>query len=55
MKDIIEMIESILSIIVSLIAIYGSIIAYQSGFIHKITTVIEHHYEDVINTVEKDL
>jgi len=54
MKDIIEMIESILSIIVSLIAIYGSIIAYQSGFIHKTISIVEHHYENVINTVEKD-
>ena len=54
MKNIIEMIESILSIIVSLIAIYGSIIAYQSGFIHKTVSVIEHHYEDVVKTVKKD-
>lgn len=54
MKDIIEMIESILSIIVSLIAIYGSIMAYQSGFIHKTVSVVEHHYEDVVKTVEKD-
>jgi len=54
MKEKLEMIESILSIIVSLIAIYGSIIAYQSGFIHKTVSVVEHHYEDVVKTVEKD-
>lgn len=48
MKDIIEMIESILSIIVSLIAIWGSIMAYQSGFVHKLSNVIEHHYEQII-------
>ena len=55
MKDIIEMIESILSIIVSLIAIWGSISAYQSGFIEKTITVIEHHYENAVKTVDKDL
>lgn len=55
MKDKIELIESILSIIVSLIAIWGSIAAYQSGFIHKAVTVMEHHYENVIETVENDI
>ena len=55
MKDIIEMIESILSIIVSLIAIWGSISAYQSGFIHKFVNVIEHHYENVVQTIDKDI
>ena len=54
MKDIIEMIESILSIIVSLIAIYGSIMAYQSGFMDKFITIVEHHYENVVKTVDKD-
>lgn len=28
--------------------------AYQSGFIHKTVSVIEHHYENVVKTVEKD-
>lgn len=55
MKDIIEMIESILSIIVSLIAIWGSISAYQSGFIDKTIKVIEHHYENVVQTIDKDI
>jgi magnesium-transporting ATPase (P-type) len=55
MKDIIEIVESILSIIVSLIAIWGSIAAYQSGFIEKTITVIEHHYENAVKTVDKDL
>lgn len=48
-KDKLEIVESILSIIVSIIAIWGSILAYNSEIVHKIKTVVEHHYEQIVD------
>jgi len=40
-KDKLEIIESTLSIIVSIIAIYGTLISVRSGFWHKIINWLE--------------
>lgn len=50
-KEKLEIIESILTIIVSLIAIYGTIVSYTSGFWTKLNSTIERmHVERTIQT-----
>lgn len=52
-KEKLEIIESILTIIVSLIAIYGTIVSYTSGFWTKLNSTIERiHLEQ---TIKKDI
>lgn len=48
-KEKLEIIESVLTIIVSLIAIYGTIVSCTSGFWTKLNSTIERMH------VEKDI
>lgn len=49
-KDKLEMTEAIVSIVVSLMAIWGTFVAWQNGFWHKLDRVVDHmHHEMVIN------
>jgi len=54
-SDIISVVEGILSIIVSLIAIWGSIMAWSSGFISRLDNMT-HHFENtnIIQDIEAD-
>lgn len=59
--DKIEVISNILSIILSIMAIYGSLLAISSGFLTKISKVVDSVHSDIINDenkfkgLEKDL
>jgi len=61
LNDKIGLISDILSIILSIMAIYGSLIAIGSGFVSKITTIVENVHSDIVKDenklkgIEKDL
>jgi len=49
-KDKLEIAESIFTIIVSIMAIWGTVVAWQNGFWHKLERITDHlHREIVIN------
>lgn len=49
-KDKLEITESIFTIIVSVMAIWGTLVAWENGFWHKLERVTDHlHQEMVIN------
>lgn len=59
-KDTLEMWEAIFTIIVSIMAIWGTLVAWENGFWHKLHHVVEHlHTEysnsEVLNDVEKEI
>lgn len=53
-KEKLEIVESILTIIVSLIAIYGTIVSCTSGFWTKLNSTIEkiHIERDIKNEIK---
>ena len=48
-KDKLEITESIFTIIVSVMAIWGTIVAWQNGFWHKLERVTDHLHQDIVN------
>lgn len=49
-KDKLEITESIFTIVVSIMAIWGTLVAWENGFWHKLDRVVDHlHHEIVIN------
>ncbi|MBR1604735.1 MAG: hypothetical protein IJ660_01340 [Alphaproteobacteria bacterium] len=49
-KDKLEITESIFTIIVSVMAIWGTLIAWENGFWHKLERVTDHlHHEIAAN------
>ena len=49
-KDKLEIAESIFTIIVSIMAIWGTVVAWQNGFWHKLERITNHlHREIVVN------
>lgn len=49
-KDKLEIAEAIFTIVVSIMAIWGTLAAWQNGFWHKLNRVVDHmHHEMVIN------
>jgi len=49
-KDKLEIVEAIFTIVVSVMAIWGTLAAWQNGFWHKLNRVVDHmHHELVIN------
>lgn len=53
-KDKLEIVESILSIIVSLSVIIGGILAYQSDFVHKVNEITNEIHKTVVE-VKNDM
>ena len=49
-KEKLEITESIFTIIVSIMAIWGTLIAWENGFWHKLERVTDHlHHEMIVN------
>jgi len=48
-KEQLDIWEKVLTIVVSLIAIYGTVAAYQNNFFHKISRVLNHYHQKVEN------
>ena len=47
-KDKVDMIEDILTIILSVGALWGSVLAWQNGFWHNLKHVVEHYHNEII-------
>ena len=52
-KDKLEITESIFTIIVSIMAIWGTLIAWENGFWHKLERITDHLHQEMI--VNKDI
>ena len=46
-KELLELIDTILNIILSIGAIVGFILTYKSGFFHKLHSVIAYFHEQI--------
>ena len=47
-KDKLEIMEAVFTIIVSIMAIWGTIIAWENGFWGKLKHVVDHAHEDIV-------
>lgn len=50
-KEILDILEDIMTIVVSIIALSGTWIAYERGFFHKIDHIV-NHYHTVVEAEE---
>ncbi len=52
LKDTLDMLEAVFTIIVSLMAIWGTLIAWENGFWHKVKHIADHlHTEYQANEI----
>lgn len=54
LKEILDMLAAILTIIVSIVALKGTFDIYQSGFFHKMGHLIDHYHTQIIAFEKKD-
>ena len=47
-KDKLEITESIFTIIVSVMALWGTVVAWQNGFWHKLERVTDHLHKEIV-------
>ena len=53
-KDKLEIVEAIFTIVVSIMAIWGTLVAWENGFWHKLKSVTDHlHDEYAVHDVVK--
>ncbi len=52
-RDFLELMETVLTIVVSLMALSGTFAAYKNGFFHKLNHVIEHYHEEALVSERK--
>ncbi len=53
-KEILEITESIVTIIMFIMAIWGTIVTYEQGFWHKLNRIVDHYHKE-ITFVTKDI
>ncbi len=46
LKDKLEMAEAVFTIIVSVMAIWGTIVAWENGFWHKLKHIADHMHQE---------
>ena len=54
-KDKIDMIEDILTIMLSAGALWGSLLASQNGFWHNIKHIAEHYHNEIVKVEDKKM
>ena len=47
-KDKIDIIEAFFTIIVSVMALWGTITAWENGFFHNIKHIAEHYHHEIV-------
>ena len=47
-KDKLEIIEAVFTIIVSTMAIWGTIVAWENGFWHKLKHIADHLHQSIV-------
>lgn len=50
LKDTLDVLEAVFTIIVSLMAIWGTLVAWENGFWHKIKHIADHLHEQYENS-----
>ena len=45
-KDKLEIVEAIFTIVVSVMAIWGTLVAWENGFWHKVKHIADHLHEE---------
>lgn len=53
-KEVLDILEDIMTIVVSVIALSGTWIAYERGFFHKIDHIVDH-YHTVVEAREAEI
>ena len=58
-KDKLEIVEAIFTIVVSVMAIWGTLVAWENGFWHKLERITDHLHreymaDDKVISVEED-
>lgn len=57
-KEKTELIDAVFSILLSIIALWGTLSAWQNGFFHKIKYLAEHYHQKIVaeeQIIKKDL
>ncbi len=54
-KDILDMLAALFTIIVSLMAVGGTLVAYEHDFFKKLNHVVNYYHQEIKNIEEKDL
>ena len=60
-KDKMDILEAFFTIIVSIIALWGTFTAFENGFFNKVKHIVDHYHEQITKeenkliSVEKDL
>lgn len=54
-KDKLEIAEALCTIIVSVMALWGTVVAFQHQVFQKASHLIEHYHQKVIELEKKDL
>lgn len=52
-KEWLDVIEDIMTIIVSVMAIWGTVIAYEKGFWHALHGIVIHYHERILEDEKK--
>lgn len=47
MKETLDIAESVVTIIMFIMAVWGSIVSYESGFWHKLNHVVSHYHNEM--------
>ncbi len=55
LKDILDMLAALFTIIVSWIAIGGVIHAYETGFFHKLDKIVAHYHNEITRIEAADI
>lgn len=51
-KFILDVLEDIMTIVVSLGAIWGTVLAFESGFVHKVSRLVDHYHSNLVKIEE---
>ena len=52
MKENLEIAESVVTIIMFVMAVWGSIVSIESGFWHKLNHVVNHYHQEISKVEE---
>lgn len=54
-KDILDMLAALFTIVVSWLAIAGTVKAYENGFFHKLDKVVAHYHNEITKIEAADI
>lgn len=54
LKEILDMLAAFFTIIVSLMALKGTIDVYKSGFFHKVGHLVDHYHAEIEDIEKKE-